>query len=143
MTALVITISGTLSTGLTGVELTSASFATVVPWFPIVLTVAVVLFAFSTMMSWSYYGLKAWTYLFGESRAMDLLFKLIFCCFTVLGATMNLGPVIDFSDSMIFAMAIPNIIGLYVLMPVVRKEAEAYWAKLDAGVIRNFRHARS
>jgi AGCS family alanine or glycine:cation symporter len=143
MTALVITISGTLSTGLTGVELTSASFATVVPWFPIVLTVAVVLFAFSTMMSWSYYGLKAWTYLFGESRAMDLLFKLIFCCFTVLGASMNLGPVIDFSDSMIFAMAIPNIIGLYVLMPVVRNEAEAYWSKLDAGIIRNFRHARS
>lgn len=143
MTALVITISGTLSTGLTGVELTSASFATVVPSFPIVLTVAVVLFAFSTMMSWSYYGLKAWTYLFGESRAMDLLFKLIFCCFTVLGASMNLGPVIDFSDSMIFAMAIPNIIGLYVLMPVVRNEAEAYWSKLDAGIIRNFRHARS
>ena len=95
------------------------------------------------MMSWSYYGLKAWTYLFGESRAMDLLFKLIFCCFTVLGASMNLGPVIDFSDSMIFAMAIPNIIGLYVLMPVVRNEAEAYWSKLDAGIIRNFRHARS
>ena len=142
MTALVITISGSLSTGLTGVELTSAAFATVVPWFPIVLAVAVVLFAFSTMMSWSYYGLKAWTYLFGESRAMDLLFKLMFCCFTVLGASMNLGPVIDFSDSMIFAMAIPNIIGLYVLMPVVRNEVNSYWSKLDTGVICNFRHAR-
>jgi AGCS family alanine or glycine:cation symporter len=142
MTALVITISGSLSTGLTGVELTSAAFATVVPWFPIVLAVAVVLFAFSTMMSWSYYGLKAWTYLFGESRAMDLLFKLIFCCFTVLGASMNLGPVIDFSDSMIFAMAIPNIIGLYVLMPVVRGEVDSYWSKPNTGVIRSFRHVR-
>jgi AGCS family alanine or glycine:cation symporter len=143
MTALVITISGSLSTGLTGVELTSAAFATVVPWFPIVLAVAVVLFAFSTMISWSYYGLKAWTYLFGESLAMDVLFKLLFCCFTVLGASMNLGPVIDFSDSMIFAMAIPNIIGLYVLMPVVRNEVNSYWSKLDTGAIRNFRHARS
>ena len=89
------------------------------------------------------YGLKAWTYMFGESRAMDLLFKLIFCCFTVLGASMNLGPVIDFSDSMIFAMAIPNIIGLYVLRPVVRNEVNSYWSKLDPGAIRNFRHVRS
>ena len=100
---------------------------------------AVVLFAFSTMISWSYYGAKAWTYLFGESRAMDLLFKLIFCCFTVLGASMNLGPVIDFSDSMIFAMAIPNIIGLYILIPVVKRDLESYWSRLQAGQLTRYR----
>jgi AGCS family alanine or glycine:cation symporter len=142
MTALVITISGTLSTNLTGVELTSAAFATAFSWFPVVLALAVVLFAFSTMISWSYYGLKAWTYLFGESRSMDILYKFIFCIFVVLGSSMSLGPVIDFSDSMIFAMAIPNIIGLYVLMPVVRKEIDSYWSKINTGRIRNFRHAQ-
>jgi len=94
------------------------------------------------MISWSYYGLKAWTYLFGESRSMDILYKFIFCIFVVLGSSMSLGPVIDFSDSMIFAMAIPNIIGLYVLMPVVRKEVDSYWSKINTGRIRNFRHAQ-
>ena len=139
MTALVIVISGKLATDLTGVELTSAAFSTAFSWFPYVLAAAVLMFAFSTMISWSYYGLKAWTYLVGESRSMDLLFKFFFCCFVVLGASMNLGPVIDFSDSMIFLMAIPNVIGLYVLMPVVRREAKQYWAKIDSGEIRKYR----
>jgi AGCS family alanine or glycine:cation symporter len=143
MTALVIVISGQLvETELTGVELTSAAFATAFTWFPTVLAVAVLLFAFSTMISWSYYGLKAWTYMVGESRAMDLLFKFVFCCFVVLGASMNLGPVIDFSDSMIFLMAIPNIIGLYVLMPVVRREADQYWLKIASGQIRKHKNRR-
>lgn len=136
MTALVITISGELSSGLTGVELTSAAFGSALSFFPYVLALAVILFAFSTMISWSYYGLKAWTYLVGESKSMDLLFKGGFCGFVVVGASMNLGPVIDFSDSMIFAMAIPNIIGLYVLMPVVRKEVDQYWAKIKSGEIQ-------
>ena len=139
MTALVIVISGKLSTDLTGVELTSAAFSTAFEWFPYVLAVAVLLFAFSTMISWSYYGLKSWTYMVGESRSMDLLFKFVFCCFVVLGATMNLGPVIDFSDSMIFLMAIPNVIGLYILMPVVKREAEGYWARIDSGAIKKYR----
>ena len=141
MTALVITISGQLATDLTGVELTSAAFATAFSWFPLVLALAVVLFAFSTMLSWSYYGLKCWTYLFGESKGADVSFKLIFCAFVVLGASMSLGPVIDFSDSMIFAMAIPNIIGLYVLMPVVKREVAEYWKKIESGEIKNSRLA--
>lgn len=128
MTALVIVISGQLGSGATGVALTSAAFATAFDWFPTLLAVAVMLFAFSTMITWSYYGLKSWTYLVGESRSMDLLFKAVFCAFVVLGASMNLGPVIDFSDAMIFLMAIPNVIGLYLLMPVVRREADHYWA---------------
>ena len=92
--------------GNTGVSLTSAAFGASISWFPYVLAVAVILFAFSTMISWSYYGLKAWTYMFGEGRNKEMVFKLMFCVFVVIGASMNLGPVIDFSDSMIFAMSV-------------------------------------
>ncbi|OSQ37455.1 alanine/glycine:cation symporter family protein [Thalassospira mesophila] len=136
MTAVVITISGQLQTDLTGVELTSAAYATAFTWFPLVLAVAVVLFAFSTMLSWSYYGLKAWTYLVGEGKGKEMIFKGFFCLCVILGASMNLGPVIDFSDAMIFAMALPNVIGLYFLMPVVKREANQYWQKIDRGEIR-------
>ncbi len=140
MTALVIIITGKLGSDLTGVALTSSAFESAFAWFPYVLAIAVILFAFSTMISWSYYGLKAWTYLVGEDKKMELIFKLVFCLFVVLGASMSLGPVIDFSDSMIFAMAIPNIIGLYVLMPFVKAELEQYTAKLASGEIRKFKH---
>ena len=158
MTALVITISGVLQVdpdtglyvvgedgaiategGLAGVELTSAAFATGFSWFPYVLALAVVLFAFSTMISWSYYGLKAWTYLFGEGRVRELVFKAIFCLFVVIGAAANLGAVIDFSDAMIFSMALVNIAALYVLMPIVKREMESYFGRLRSGEI--VRHA--
>lgn len=136
MTALVIIFTGVLDTGLTGVELTSAAFGSQVGFFPYILALAVLLFAFSTMLSWSYYGLKAWTYMFGEGQATEVIFKLIFCLFVVLGASMSLGPVIDFSDSMIFAMALANVVGLYILMPVVKQEVEQYFSKLKSGEIR-------
>jgi len=141
MTALVIVITGTYTAGgdMSGVELTSTAFASAFSWFPYILALAVILFAFSTMISWSYYGAKCWTYLFGESRTMDLLFKLIFCIFVVIGASMNLGPVVDFSDSAIFAMAIANIIGLYILFPVVKRELESYWSRLQQGQIKRYR----
>ncbi|MEO0361843.1 MAG: alanine:cation symporter family protein, partial [Pseudomonadota bacterium] len=159
MTALVITISGQLlidpetgnylvadgaiqtATGASGVALTSAAFGSAIGWFPYVLVVAVVLFAFSTMISWSYYGLKSWTYLFGEGKTKELIFKIIFCVFVVIGAAANLGPVIDFSDAAIFAMAVVNIAALYVLMPVVKKELESYRSRLKTGEIRKFRKA--
>ena len=124
---------------LKGVALTSAAFAAGLSWFPYVLTVAVVLFAISTMISWSYYGLKAWTYLFGESSAASLSFKLIFCAFTVVGAAMKLGPVIDFSDAAIFAMALVNIIGLYALMPVVARELSSYLERLKTGEFKRYK----
>ncbi|WP_151703641.1 alanine/glycine:cation symporter family protein [Nitrincola alkalilacustris] len=136
MTALVIIISGALLTDLTGVQLTSAAYATVLPWFPTVLAIAVVLFALSTMFAWSYYGLKSWTFLVGEGRNKEMAYNFVFCIFIVIGSSMSLGPVIDFSDSMLFAMAIPNIIGLYLLMPVVKRELNAYWAKIDSGEIQ-------
>lgn len=133
ITALVIIITGSLDPSVDGVQLTSNAFESAISWFPWVLTLAVVLFAFSTMISWSYYGLKSWTYLFGESRASDTVFKLLFLVFVVIGSSMQLGAVIDFSDAMIFAMAFPNLLGCYFLLPVVKRELNAYWADLKAG----------
>jgi len=158
MTALVIIISGQLltdpetglyiindagqvatATGATGVGLTSAAFESAFSWFPYILVIAVVLFAFSTMLSWSYYGLKAWTFLFGEGQTQELTFKIIFCVFIVIGAAASLGPVIDFSDAAIFAMAVVNISGLYVLMPIVKRELESYLRRLGSGEIKRFK----
>lgn len=137
MTALVIIITGQLHEGqeLTGVALTSAAFESAISWFPYILAIAVVLFAFSTMISWSYYGLKAWTYLFGESIRAEMTFKIMFLIFVVIGASMNLGPVIDFSDAMIFAMALVNIIGLYRLVPEIKADMNDYWSRLQSGAI--------
>jgi AGCS family alanine or glycine:cation symporter len=141
ITALVIIITGTWNPEVDpseGVALTSAAFASAIGWFPWVLTLAVVLFAFSTMISWSYYGLKSWTYLFGESKITDVAYKLLFLVFVILGSTMQLGSVIDFSDAMIFAMAFPNVLGLYLLLPVVKKELNEYWADYKAGRLQKF-----
>ena len=119
--------------------MTSAAFATGFSWFPYVLAIAVVLFAFSTMISWSYYGLKAWTYLFGEGEKKELVFKIMFCVFVVIGASASLGPVIDFSDAAIFAMAVINITALYFLMPVVKRELNSYLTRLESGEIKRFK----
>lgn len=137
MTALVIIITDQYvdAAGLTGVQLTSNAFASVVSWFPYVLSVAVFLFAYSTMLSWSYYGLKATTYLFGESRSVEVIYKLMFLGFVVLGCSINLSAVVDFSDAMIFIMSVPNVIGLYLLAPVIRRELNHYMARLDSGEI--------
>ncbi|PRY16307.1 AGCS family alanine or glycine:cation symporter [Pontibacter ummariensis] len=127
MTALVIVVTGAYNVeSVDGIALTSASFATVISWFPVVLAVAVILFAFSTMITWSYYGLKSWTYLFGNTKAADISFKVIFCAFIVLGAPMKLNSVVAFSDAMLFAMSIPNMVGLYILSPVVKQEMQAF-----------------
>jgi alanine or glycine:cation symporter, AGCS family len=143
MTALVIVVTGhvdangvtALAGGAKGVGLTSAAFASAVSWFPYVLSLAVVLFAYSTMITWAYYGLMAWTYLLGESKASELAFKLLFLACVVIGSSMGLGPVIDFSDSMIFAMALANVVGLYFLLPVVRRELDQYWRGIRSGEI--------
>lgn len=125
--------------GTTGVALTSAAFGSVLGWFPYVLALAVVLFAFSTMITWSYYGLKCWTFLLGEGARKELAFKLIFCGGLVIGAAADLDPVIDFSDAAVFAMAVINIIGLYILMPIVKRELNSYLARLGSGEIRRFK----
>lgn len=158
MTALVIVITGQLVTdpetglfvlneagdaiktlnGSSGVELTSAAFSSSFGWFRYILAVAVIMFAFSTMISWSYYGLKAWTYLFGEGRTKEMIYKVLFCFFAFLGATIELGSVLGFSDAAIFAMAVVNITGLYFLMPVVKVEMNRYLGKLRSGEIKKF-----
>ncbi|WRL64507.1 alanine:cation symporter family protein [Blastococcus brunescens] len=137
MTALAIVITGTWAddTSAPGVQTTSAAFETVVGWFPIVLAVAVILFAYSTMLAWSYYGLKAATYLFGESMLVDRTWKFVFCVFVVIGASSALDAVIGFSDSMIFLMALPNILGLYLMAGVVKREINGYRSRLESGEI--------
>ena len=136
ITALVIIITGTWDPSVdpsAGVQLTSTAFESTFSWFPYVLTIAVILFAFSTMISWSYYGLKSWTFLFGENKFTDYTYKLLFLFFVVIGSSMQLGSVIDFSDAMIFAMAFPNLLGCYFLLPVVKKELDEYWADYKSG----------
>ena len=105
-----------------GIWLTSRSFASVISWFPYVLTIAVVLFAFSTMISWSYYGEQAVDYLTGKNKIAVLIYKVVFCLCVVLGAGASLQNVLKLSDAMYFAMVLPNLIGLYFLLPVVKKE---------------------
>ena len=90
------------------------------------LTIAVVLFAVSTMISWSYYGLQSWKYLFGRGKAADITYKLLFLLFVIIGAAASMKSIWDFSDAMIFAMVFPNMIGLYFLFPVVKKQLKRY-----------------
>lgn len=109
-----------------GVDLTSRAFDSVIPGFSYVLTIAIVLFAFSTMISWSYYGIQSWKFLFGRSRISDLTFKLLFLLFVILGASVSLGAVIRFADAMILALVFPNMIGLFLLFPQVRTALNEY-----------------
>ncbi len=137
MTALAVVVTGTYldDASAAGVQTTSAAFETVASWFPVVLAVAVILFAFSTMLAWSYYGLKAATYLFGESMLVDRTWKAVFCLFVVLGAAASLDPVIGFSDSMIFSMSLANVLGLYLMAKVVKAEIYGYRERLASGEI--------
>jgi AGCS family alanine or glycine:cation symporter len=136
MTALVIIITGyyVQQPGDTseGVMVTSQAFNHAIPGFKYVLTIAVVLFAFSTMISWSYYGLQAWKFLFGRTKKIDLTYKIIFLMFTIIGSSASLGAVVDFSDAMIFAMVFPNMIGLIILAPEVKKEYNRYLTAIKA-----------
>ncbi len=113
-----------------GIELTSAAFASTIPWSPYPLAVAALLFAFSTLLSWSYYGLKGWTYLFGEGQGVENAFKLIFCVFVALGASIELASFLDLADALIYVMALPNILGMYILAPVAKRELDRYRDKI-------------
>ncbi len=141
MTALVLVFTGFAdgTSGLEGSELTSAAFGSVFPWFSLVLVIAIFLFAFSTMISWSYYGLKAWTYLFGKSKKVENLYKFIFCVFVVIGSSVGLGAVLDFSDLMILGMAFPNILGLLILSKEVRADMNSYFQRIKSGDIKKFK----
>ena len=148
MTALVIVTTGVydpsgefanLVASKQGAALTSAAYGTVISWFPVILSFSIVLFAFSTMISWSYYGERSWTYLFGEKYT--LLYKLLFISFTVMASVTSAGAILDFSDLLILSMALPNLIGLYMLQGDVKSNLNAYLIKwkngeLDEEVIR-------
>ncbi|MBL4905164.1 MAG: alanine:cation symporter family protein, partial [Flavobacteriaceae bacterium] len=138
MTALVLVITGNVTAANSGLNdaqailMTSGAFESAISWFPYVLTIAVVLFAFSTMISWSYYGFQGWAYLFGRTKKMEYAYKLLFCVFVVIGAAASLGSVIGFSDAMIFAMMVPNMIGLVLLAPKVKGELNRYLSAIKA-----------
>jgi AGCS family alanine or glycine:cation symporter len=138
MTALVIVTtvydpplaSGGATAGVSGIELTTRAFASTLSWSPVPLSIAAILFAFSTMIAWSYYGLKAFTYLVGQHRWAEIGFKLFFLAFVVLGSSVELESLIDLSDALVFIVAIPNLLGLYLLAPLIRRELLSYEADL-------------
>ncbi|WP_127018328.1 amino acid carrier protein [Flagellimonas beolgyonensis] len=133
LTALVLIFTGMHEVeGMAGAQLTSDAFGSQISWFPYVLAVAVFLFAFSTMISWSYYGMRAWTYLFGKSKRSEMVYKMLFLVFVVVGASVSLGAVLDFSDMMILAMSFPNIIGLYIMSGEVKMDLDSYLQKLKS-----------
>lgn len=109
-----------------GAGITSKAFAEYIPFSDIFLTIAVVLFAVSTMISWSYYGLQSWKYLFGRGQLSDLTYKLLFLLFVIIGSAASMNSIWAFSDAMIFAMVFPNMVGLYLLFPVVKKQLSKY-----------------
>ena len=112
-----------------GAGITQKAFAKYIPFSEIFLTIAVFLFAISTMISWSYYGLQSWKYLFGRGKAADLTYKVLFLIFVIIGAAASMDSIWAFSDAMIFAMVFPNMIGLYFLFPIVKEQLKKY---LDA-----------
>lgn len=141
MTAMVVIVTGAWNDPAAGegVRMTSYAFATVFPWFPSVLAVCVFLFAYSTMISWSYYGEKAACYLFGQTRRVALGYRLCYLACIVVGAVSSLTNVLDFSDMMILSMAFPNILGACLLAPKVRVLAEDYWRRYQDGEMRAYR----
>ncbi len=129
-TSLTIVLSGVLDTAqigqISGIELASSAFQSVIPFFPVILSIIAVLFAMSTLISWAYYGQKAWTFLFGEGKKRVLAFNLIYCAFIIIGSVMNVKSIIEITDAMMIAMCVPNIIVLYVLCPEIKKDLKAY-----------------
>lgn len=112
-----------------GIELASNAFQSVIPFFPVILSIVAIMFAISTLISWAYYCQKAWTFLVGEGKKRVLTFNIIYCIFIVIGSAMNVKSVIDITDAMMIAMTIPNIIVLYILAPEIKKELDDYCAR--------------
>ncbi|MGH3364191.1 MAG: alanine/glycine:cation symporter family protein [Nocardioidaceae bacterium] len=119
-----------------GVVVTSRAFETFLPQFPVILAIAVALFAYSTLITWSYYTMKAWTTLFGRSPRSELTFKILFCVFTVIGTVMTFTSVLTFADSMLFVCAIVNLLACYLLLPKVREELRSFREGLRTGEIK-------
>ncbi|MCH1547404.1 MAG: alanine:cation symporter family protein, partial [Flavobacteriaceae bacterium] len=121
-------LGGVLIDGVTyeGAGITSKAFAEYIPYSGVFLTIAVVLFAVSTMISWSYYGLQSWKFLFGRGKVADMTYKILFLVFVIIGAAASMNSIWAFSDAMIFAMVFPNMVGLYFLFPIVKEQLNKY-----------------
>src|SRR5688572_20570458 len=131
LTALVVVVSGVYQTSSSeGIALTSDAFATVVPWFPIVLAVVAILFALSTVLSWGYYGEQAWTWLFTGAQASRVAYRLFLCAVLFVAPTLDIGQVVNIVDSLNFCMAIPNLIAVYLLIPELRADLASYWQRV-------------
>ena len=120
-----------------GAAMTATAFASVIPGSGVILSLIITMFAYSTMISWSYYGERSWEYLFGDSSL--LLYRLIFVLFVFLGAISKLANIIDFSDMMILGMAFPNIIGGIILSPQIKERLQEYWGRLQSGEMRRYK----
>jgi AGCS family alanine or glycine:cation symporter len=131
LTALVVVVSGVHETSSSeGIALTSDAFATVVPWFPVVLAVVAILFALSTVLSWGYYGEQAWTWLFGGQQPSRVAYRLLLCAVLAVAPTLSIGQVVNIVDSLNFCMAIPNLVAVYLLLPELRTDLAAYWQRV-------------
>ena len=151
LTALVIVITGyhspEVAQGLDGAQLTSRAFGSVLSWFPYLLVIAILLFAFSTMITWSYYGLKAFNFLFqqpiekitGKKQSSKYIFFVIFLMFTVVGSASSMTSVMDFSDMMILSMGFPNVIGLLIMAPEVSRDLKSYLRRVKSGEIKRYK----
>jgi AGCS family alanine or glycine:cation symporter len=134
ITALVVIVTGAyepflFNPDVRGIEITSAAYESAFSWFPWLLLVASLLFAFTTLVSWSFYGAQAAAYLFGASKRVDVTFKILLCLILSTGAALELSAIINFIDAMLFGMCIPNIIALYLLLPELKRDVKAYEAK--------------
>jgi AGCS family alanine or glycine:cation symporter len=138
MTALVIVITGNYIVGeeVQGISMTSAAFGSVISWFPIVLALAAFLFGFSTIISWGYYSSKIWEFLWGGSSLSMNIFKVTYCVLLVPGAVFKVQTVYDLMDSMFFLMAIPNVIGIYLMAPELKRDLKSYIARIKSGEIK-------
>lgn len=137
ITGLVIILTGSYGVeGLSGIALTSQAFGTFADWFPYLLTVAVILFAFSTSITWFYYGQRSFLYLFGDNAKADLAFKVSYLFVLFIGSALALGPVMDIADALLFAMGFPNVVGLFIMRHEVRDMLRDYLKRIDSGQIK-------
>jgi AGCS family alanine or glycine:cation symporter len=131
LTALVVVVTGVYQTSSSdGIALTSDAFATVVPWFPVVLAVVAVLFALSTVLSWGYYGEQAWTVLFTGARRSRFAYRVFLCAALAVAPVFERDQVTSIVDSLTFSGAIPNLIAVYLLLPELRAELASYWQRV-------------
>ena len=139
MTAFVIILTGEYlhyTDGITGVQLTSGAFASVMPFFPYVLAIVIILFALSTILSWAYYGEKAFTFLFGQGKKRIRTYQFIFCLFIIIGSAMNLKSVVNLSDAFTLFLAVPNLIAVFLLSDIIMKELKRYCKKYSIGFFK-------